>query len=165
MIITHSPITRTNHVSINLVSIFRCFTLLLCNPVYVRRVDPSALTLSLWSHRLDPPEYVDKLIIWSLQLTSKPMETPPPKKRGKQVGTNFFKWLKFIPILSSYEYLHPSQSQQGMKTWCTWYEVYSGDFHMSIDEDFDDRRGCIGITEPVVGWRLCRHSCESRSRR
>ena len=52
MIITHSPITRTNHVSINLV-----------------------------------PEYVDKLIIWSLQLTSKPMETPPSKKRGKQVGT------------------------------------------------------------------------------
>jgi hypothetical protein len=48
--ITHSPITLANLSSINLVSIFRCSSLP-HNPVYARRVDPSALAFSLSSHR------------------------------------------------------------------------------------------------------------------
>ncbi len=48
--ITHSPITLANLSSINLVSIFRCSSPP-HNPVYVRRVDPQALALSLSSHR------------------------------------------------------------------------------------------------------------------
>jgi hypothetical protein len=48
--ITHSPITLTNLSSINLISILRCSSPP-NNPVYVRRVDPSALVFSLSSHR------------------------------------------------------------------------------------------------------------------
>ena len=47
--ITHSPITLANLSSINLVSIFRCSSPP-DNPVYLRRVDPSALSFSLSSH-------------------------------------------------------------------------------------------------------------------
>jgi hypothetical protein len=48
--ITHSPITLANLSSINLVSIFRCSSPPR-KPVYVSRVDPSALVFSLSSHR------------------------------------------------------------------------------------------------------------------
>jgi hypothetical protein len=50
--ITHSPFTLANLSSprLNLVSIFR-FSSPPHNPVYVRRVDPSTLALSLSSHR------------------------------------------------------------------------------------------------------------------
>jgi hypothetical protein len=47
---SHSPITLSNLSSLNLVSIFRCSSPPR-NPVYARRVDPSALALSLSSHR------------------------------------------------------------------------------------------------------------------
>jgi hypothetical protein len=47
---THSHITLGNFSSINLVFIFRCSSPP-SNPVYVRRVDPSALVFSLSSHR------------------------------------------------------------------------------------------------------------------
>jgi hypothetical protein len=47
---THSHITLGNFSSINLVFIFRCSSPT-SNPVYVRRVDPSALVFSLSSHR------------------------------------------------------------------------------------------------------------------
>jgi hypothetical protein len=36
---------------------------------------------------LDPPEYVDKWISWTPQLTSNPMENPTKEKRGKETGT------------------------------------------------------------------------------
>jgi hypothetical protein len=48
--ITYSPITFTNFVLINLVSIFRCSSSS-CNPVHVRHVDSSTLVFSLSSHR------------------------------------------------------------------------------------------------------------------
>jgi hypothetical protein len=47
---THSPITLANLSSIKLVSIFSCSSPPI-NPVYPRRVDPTALVFSLSSHR------------------------------------------------------------------------------------------------------------------
>ena len=49
--VTHSPITHSKLSTINLVSIFRCFSSSPHNPVYVRSVDPSVLVFSLSLHR------------------------------------------------------------------------------------------------------------------
>ena len=47
---SHSPMTLTNLVFINLVYVFRCYSSP-HHPVYVRLVDPSGLAFSLTSHR------------------------------------------------------------------------------------------------------------------
>jgi hypothetical protein len=67
--ISHSPITRGNLSSVNLVSIFRCSSPPR-NPVYPRRVDSSTVSFSLSSHRhsctslLFDSHFINNILSW-----------------------------------------------------------------------------------------------------